>query len=130
MGLTRTPTLPHYVMTLTLDGELDTRSTPALCALTSQVLAEGSRHLTLDLAAVTHCDNASLFTLLGIRQAIHHAGGSLTLANPSHVVQLALAHSNLRDRLPLHDDLAQQPPHHPARSDTARSPPAASDSTP
>ncbi|MFE6892060.1 STAS domain-containing protein [Streptomyces sp. NPDC057694] len=123
MPLTRTPALPSYFMTLTLDGELDTRSTPALCELTSQVLSEGSRHLTMDLAAVTECDAASLFTLLGIRQAIHHAGGSLTLANPSQCVQHALSRSTLNGALPLHDVLAQQPPEHPAHPDASRSDP-------
>ena len=117
MTLKRTPITPGYFMTLALTGELDTGSIPALCALTSKVLAEGSRHLIMDLSEVTRCDNASFFTLLGIRQAIHHAGGSLTLANPSTPVQDALAKSALRDLLPLHDILAEKQPHGPAPPD-------------
>lgn len=110
LTLERTPVTPGHFMTLSVAGELDTGSIPALCELTSQVLGEGSRHLIMDLSEVTHCDNASFFTLLGIREAAHHAGGSLTLANPSPCVRLALTHSVLRDLLPFHDLCAQEPP--------------------
>ncbi|MEB8336861.1 STAS domain-containing protein [Streptomyces endophyticus] len=103
MALKRTPITPDYFMTLALDGELDTGSIPAFCELASQVLGEGSRHLIMDLSLVTRCDNGCFFTVLGIREAIHHAGGSLTLANPSRCVQLTLSRSILRDLLPLHD---------------------------
>ncbi|MFI6878506.1 STAS domain-containing protein [Streptomyces sp. NPDC050400] len=103
MTLQRTPITPDFFMTVALGGELDTGSIPALCELTSQILAEGGRHVIVDLSEVTRCDNASFFTLLGIRQAVHHAGGSLTLADPSPCVRLALSHSTLRDLLPLHD---------------------------
>jgi len=99
MTLKRTPITPDYFMILALDGELDTGSIPALCELTSKVLGEGSRHLIMELSQVNRCDTASLFTLPGIRQAIHHASGSLTLANPSHCVQAALSNSVLRDLL-------------------------------
>ena len=118
MTLERTPITPDYFMILALDGELDTGSIPALCELTSKVLGEGSRHLIMELSQVNRCDNASFFTLLGIRQAIHHAGGSLTLANPSHCVQAALSNSVLRDLLPLHDLLSKERPHDPAPSET------------
>ncbi|MFJ8826711.1 STAS domain-containing protein [Streptomyces sp. NPDC102467] len=119
MALKRTPITADYFMTLDLDGELDTGSIPALCELTSQVLAEGSRHLIMDLSAVTRCDEASFYTLLGIRQAIHHAGGSLTLANPSRCVHDALSRSVLQGQLPLHDLHlpAHEPPQDAARDD-------------
>jgi len=108
MTLKRTPVTPDYFMTLALTGELDTNTIAALCELTSKVLAEGSRHLVMDLSEVTRCDDASFFTLLGIRQAIHHTGGSLTLANPSPPVRGMLSHSAVRDLLPLQDLLAPE----------------------
>ncbi|MGW5868622.1 STAS domain-containing protein [Streptomyces sp. NPDC055239] len=117
MTLKRSPLTPDFFMTLALTGELDTDSIPALCELTSKVLTEGSRHLIMDLTGVTRCDDASLFTVLGIRQAVHHAGGSLILANPSPSVQNTLARSALRDQLPYHDILAPGPPRRSAPPD-------------
>ncbi|MGD6755703.1 STAS domain-containing protein [Streptomyces sp. BH105] len=120
LTLTRAPAAPGHVVILTLAGELDTGSIPALCELISQALGEGSRHLIMELSGVTRCDNASFFTLLGVRQAAHHAAGSLTLANPSPCVRLALSYSLLRDLLPCHDLGAPERPGAPARSGTSR----------
>lgn len=90
-------------MVLTLDGELDTGSMTEVCDLISELLAEGSRHLLVDWSAVTRCDNASLYTLYGVRLAMHEAHGSLSLGNPSRSVQRALSCCPLKDRLSLHD---------------------------
>ncbi|MFZ3566955.1 STAS domain-containing protein [Streptomyces sp. BH097] len=118
--LTRTPVVPSHSMTLTLAGELDTGSIPALCELISQVLGEGSRHLIIELSGVTRCDNASFFTLLGVRDAAHRATGSLTLANPSPCVRLALSYSLLRDLLPCRDLCPQARPGSPAGPEASR----------
>ncbi|MEU6394818.1 STAS domain-containing protein [Streptomyces sp. NPDC046939] len=106
MSVSRTPDTPGYFMVLAVCGELDVRSVPTLCDLVSEVLAEGSRHLLVDLSAVTRCDNAALYTLSGVRQALHEMGGSLSLGNPSPSVQRALARKGVRTSLPLHDDAA------------------------
>ncbi|MEU6387934.1 STAS domain-containing protein [Streptomyces sp. NPDC046939] len=111
MTVRRTPDTPGFFMAFALTGELDTGSICALCEATSQVLAEGSRHLFVDLSAVTRCDNATFYTLLGMRDALHQAGGSLTLANPSRCVADALSLSAVRDRLPLSDVPASSPPY-------------------
>lgn len=91
-------------MTLHVSGELDSASIPALCDLVSVVLAEGSRHVTLVLCGVTRCDNASFYVLLGVRRALHHAGGSLSLRGSSANVRLAFESSPLRQVFPLHDE--------------------------
>ncbi|MFI0240383.1 STAS domain-containing protein [Streptomyces sp. NPDC016845] len=111
MAVRRTPDTPGFFMAFALTGELDTSSIPTLCDATSEVLAEGSRHLIMDLSAVTRCDNATFYTLLGMRDAIHQAGGSLTLANPSRCVETALSRSAVRDQLPLRDIPASSPPY-------------------
>ncbi|MFE0103315.1 STAS domain-containing protein [Streptomyces sp. NPDC059009] len=103
--LRRVPAGPCHSMTLYVTGELDSASVPVLCELVSVVLAEGSRHVTLVLHGVTQCDNASFYVLLGVRQALHHAGGSLSLSRPSTEVRLAFERSLLRQVFPLHDEL-------------------------
>ncbi|MFJ9086898.1 MULTISPECIES: STAS domain-containing protein [unclassified Streptomyces] len=54
---------------LRLAGELDYLTAPTLCDTVAHIMAAGHRHLFLDLSAITWCDNASLYTLLGIRSA-------------------------------------------------------------
>ncbi|MEV2253483.1 STAS domain-containing protein [Streptomyces sp. NPDC050147] len=112
-------------LTLTLTGELDSGTVAELCEITAQALARGQHHLVLDLSQITWCDNASLHTILGIRHAVHHAGGSLTLANPATPVLHALDGSALRHVLPLTETegqlpVAQRVPEEPGPTDDHR----------
>lgn len=106
LTLRRVPAGPCFLMTLHVTGELDSASIPALCELVSVVLAEGSRHVTLVLYGVTQCDNASFYVLLGVRQALHQAGGSLSLSGSSTNLRLAFECSPLRHEFPFHDENA------------------------
>lgn len=100
-------TADGLVVALSLSGELDAATGTALCDLTVTVMSHGTRHLDMDLAAVTRCDNASLYTILGIRHALAQAGGSLVITAMSPAVCAALAHTGLAQLLPL--DAAQAP---------------------
>ncbi|MFE0175148.1 STAS domain-containing protein [Streptomyces sp. NPDC059002] len=86
---------------LRLAGDLDYATVPALCDAVVDILADGKRHITLDLSAITWCDNASLYTLLGIRSALQHADGRLTLIAASPAIRRALDRTGLYPRLPL-----------------------------
>ncbi|WP_373299603.1 hypothetical protein [Streptomyces poonensis] len=66
-----------------------------------QVLERDDRPLLLDLAGVTRCDNGSLFTILGIRHAANHLGGSLSTTEASASGHSALHHTGLRELLPI-----------------------------
>ncbi|MFH9074049.1 STAS domain-containing protein [Streptomyces alboflavus] len=87
-------------LTLTLFGELDVMNVGQLSDAVVRELKAGHRHLLLDLNEITYCDNGSLFTLLGMRHAAGHAGGSLALTSASKSVHEALDRSGLRDLLP------------------------------
>ncbi|MFZ3573902.1 STAS domain-containing protein [Streptomyces sp. BH097] len=84
-----------------LAGELDTSSIGELISTVVRTLERGGRHLCLDLSAVTWCDNGSLFTLLGIRHAANHVGGSLSLLAVSAPVCEALHRTGLNELLPV-----------------------------
>ncbi|MFC7308915.1 STAS domain-containing protein [Streptomyces monticola] len=83
------------LLTLVLAGELDVHTVEALCESAVQQIASGNRHLHLDLASVTRCDNASLFVILGVRHALHAASGHLDLVAVSEPVQQAIARNGL-----------------------------------
>ncbi|MET8469083.1 STAS domain-containing protein [Streptomyces sp. NPDC006422] len=87
-------------LTLTLFGELDVINIGKLSDTVVRELESGHRHLLLDLDGITYCDNGSLFTLVGIRHAASHVGGSLALTVASECVREALASSGLTDLLP------------------------------
>ncbi|MFD4476592.1 STAS domain-containing protein [Streptomyces sp. NPDC058471] len=91
--------IPHF-LTLVLVGELDVFNVGKLSDTVVRELEAGQRHLLIDLSGVTRCDNGSLYTLLGVRHAASHAGGSLALTAASGCVQDALDRAGLRALLP------------------------------
>ncbi|MFD0417819.1 STAS domain-containing protein [Streptomyces sp. NPDC127108] len=106
---------------LYLAGELDYATIPVLCDRVVDLMATGRRRVTLDLSAFTQCDTASLYTLLGIRSALQHADGSLTLTAASPAVRHALDHNALYASLPLASDTEHIPPQ-PSRPPGRRRP--------
>ncbi|POX36532.1 hypothetical protein C3486_33150 [Streptomyces sp. Ru73] len=89
------PTLAKLAVVGVLDGE----SVTELCDATATVMAGGTRHLRLDLSGVTSCDNAGLYTLLGVQSALRSMSGSLVLVRPSLCVHAGLRAARLHLRL-------------------------------
>ncbi|MEU7581954.1 STAS domain-containing protein [Streptomyces sp. NPDC041068] len=87
-------------LTLTLFGELDIINIGKLTDTVVRELEAGHRHLLLDLDGITYCDSGSLYTLLGMRHAASHVGGSLALTSASSCVRKTLDRSGIRDLLP------------------------------
>ncbi|MDG4856914.1 STAS domain-containing protein [Streptomyces sp. T-3] len=92
---------PGHDLALSLMGELDADTVSAVCDATVSVMSSGGRRIVVDLSGVTLCDNASLYTLLGIRHALRHAAGELTLIAASESVRLALRRTGLQELLPM-----------------------------
>ncbi|MEU2791778.1 STAS domain-containing protein [Streptomyces sp. NPDC007100] len=84
---------------LQLAGELDVHTVSLLREATVTHLKTGHRRLRLDLSGITWCDNASLYTLLGVRGAVHAAQGQLELTAASETVDRALARTGVGPRL-------------------------------
>ncbi|MFD4632510.1 STAS domain-containing protein [Streptomyces sp. NPDC058284] len=91
------------VVLICLSGELDLDTTAVLREAIVQVASRprGGRRLMLDLSALTHCDNAGLFTLLGICQALDAVGVTVAIAWTGTVADTAIERAGLRERLPL-----------------------------
>lgn len=84
---------------LQLAGELDVHTVSLLREATVTHLKSGHRRLRLDLSGITWCDIASLYTLLGVRGAVHAAQGQLELTAASETVDRALARTGVGPRL-------------------------------
>ncbi|MFK4066268.1 STAS domain-containing protein [Streptomyces sp. NPDC029674] len=91
----RTSPDAHHSVTLTLVGELDVGSISEFCDIVVRTLRSDGRHLMVDLDGITYCDNGSLYTILGIRHATDHVGGSLAITAASAPVHNALHHNGL-----------------------------------
>jgi anti-sigma B factor antagonist len=64
---------------VTVEGEIDLVSAPAMKSALLWLLGRGSRRLVLDLSAVTHMDSTGLGVLVGIRRRLP-AGGLIAIA--------------------------------------------------
>ncbi|MGP3775979.1 STAS domain-containing protein [Streptomyces sp. SDT5-1] len=84
-----------------LSGELDIVNVGKFVDTVVDALEHGGRHFCLDLSDVTWCDNGSLFTLLGVRHAANHVGGSLSCTGVSPAVRDALVRTELGELLPV-----------------------------
>lgn len=77
------------VAVLTLAGEIDVDSAPALRTKAMELIRQGRPHIVLDLASVEFCDSSGLNTMIGILRYAKDRHGSLSLAAPPpHVTRL------------------------------------------
>ncbi|MDQ1041615.1 anti-anti-sigma factor [Streptomyces sp. V3I8] len=97
------------VAAVALTGELDASTSSDLGETVSRLAAQPARPLRLclclclclDLTGVTHCDSASLYTLLGICQALDLTGITVTITAAGPAVLSAVDRHTLEKRLPL-----------------------------
>ncbi|MBM7440390.1 STAS domain-containing protein [Streptomyces sp. HB132] len=74
---------------LTVAGEIDVDSAPALRTRALELIRQGSSHLVLDMAPVEFCDSSGLNTMIGILRFAKDRHGSLSLAAaPPHLTRL------------------------------------------
>ncbi|MEU1125411.1 STAS domain-containing protein [Streptomyces sp. NPDC005899] len=74
---------------LTVAGEIDVDSAPALRTKALELIRQGRAHLVLDLAAVGFCDSSGLNAMIAILRYAKDRHGSLSLAgSPPHVTRL------------------------------------------
>ncbi len=87
---------------LRLFGELDRDTVQELCDRVIAAVGCGRRSVVIDLSSVTWCDNASLFTLLGVHRALQCTGGGLRLvAGGSRCLDLDAGPFRVAGRLPV-----------------------------
>ncbi|GAA3082553.1 STAS domain-containing protein [Streptomyces rectiviolaceus] len=92
-----------YAVMICLSGELDSHTTVLLSEVIAQTASRRDDHtrLLLDLSALTYCDNAGLFTLLGICQALNAVGINISIPWTGTIADEAIALAGLQHRLPL-----------------------------
>ncbi|MDF0374226.1 MULTISPECIES: STAS domain-containing protein [Streptomyces] len=77
------------IAVLTVEGEIDVDSVPALRTRALELIRRGRPHLVLDMAPVRFCDSSGLNTMIGILRYAKDRHGSLSLVGaPPHLRRL------------------------------------------
>ena len=61
------------------DGEIDLATVNKLRSAVAEMVAQGARHLTVDLDKVTYIDSSGLGMLIGAHKRMASSGGTLTI---------------------------------------------------
>ena len=94
---------------LTLSGEADLTTVAELTeALTAQV-ANGARHLTVDLSRLRFADSAVIRALVLADRTLKQRDGGLALAYPQPVVARALSLLGVDQAIEIHDGMSAAP---------------------
>ncbi|KOT87229.1 hypothetical protein ADK86_36765 [Streptomyces sp. NRRL F-5755] len=86
---------PDGSTALLLTGEFDVHTVNSLSDTIVTLIESDTRCLRLDLSGVTWCDNGSLYTLLGLKEAVGAADGYLALSWTGWPVAQAIARNRL-----------------------------------
>ena len=69
-------------MVLSIDGELDLYTAPALREAAQSAMEGGASHLILDLSAVQFMDSSGLGVIVACQKRLRETGGQLALVTP------------------------------------------------
>src|SRR5207302_5584943 len=89
--------------TVTLAGELDLATAPALRDHLNHLHASGVRSFVLDTAGVTFIDSVGLSVILALYRRCRDEDGSVIVKSPSRVMQRTLEVAGLFDVLEIPD---------------------------
>jgi anti-sigma B factor antagonist len=89
---------------VTVGGDLDIVTSPALDACLTQARADSGR-VILDLSAVDFMDTSALAVIVGHWKKLEASGGSLALAGARYRYTKTLWITGLADRLSLYDSV-------------------------
>ncbi len=80
---------------LAVSGDLDMSSAPSLTSAAMALIADGARHLIIDLREVAFCDSSGLASFVQIATRLEPEGGRLAIAGPRSIVRRILEVSGL-----------------------------------
>jgi anti-sigma B factor antagonist len=78
-------------VTVTLEGDVDVATAPALQRRLDTVLSEGVEDLVVDVSDVPFIDVAGLTVLLRVQYRLSLRGGRLTVLGPSRALEIMTA---------------------------------------
>lgn len=95
----RKPAYAH----ITGAGRLNMVGAPKLRQVVAQVVAEGSKHVVVDLEGTEFMDSSGLGALIGCLRLTRQAGGDLRITNVRPQVRMVLELTSMHHVLPPYD---------------------------
>jgi anti-anti-sigma factor len=96
---------PAAVTVLTIDGELDMNTAPALLDAAGELIDAGRSRLVLDLGGVGFCDSAGLGVFARLKRRVDEVGGELALARPALMVRRVLELTGLTELIGVYESV-------------------------
>jgi anti-sigma B factor antagonist len=90
-------------------GDIDLTTAPTLRERLLRLLAEGHRHLMVDLAGVGFCDSTGLGVLVGTARRARNEGGDVELSGLTPGLQRIFQLTRLDQAFAIHADLDAVP---------------------
>ena len=88
-------------LVVTVSGELDVATTPALCDHLDAALEAGTRRLVIDLCELSFLDSIALAAIVQARRRLPEGGRMALAVDPSSYVMLVLESTGLTQQLDL-----------------------------
>jgi anti-anti-sigma factor len=98
------------MVTLVLEGELETHNWERLRDTIVDTAAEGTTTVVLDLGEVTFFDSSAIRALLGARTALEPRGVTIALGPRSDIVQRVVELTGLLEHFPVVDGPGERAP--------------------
>jgi anti-sigma B factor antagonist len=87
-----------------LSGEADVTTVPELTSALTAQIADGVRHLTVDLSGLTFADSASVSVFISASHVLRASGGTLVLCRPQPPVARMLSMLGVDQVIPVHGE--------------------------
>lgn len=87
-----------------LSGEADVTTVPELTSALTAQIADGVRHLTVDLSGLTFADSASVSVFISASHILRAGGGTLVLCRPQPPVARMLSVLGVDQVIPVHGE--------------------------
>ncbi|MFB3881034.1 MAG: STAS domain-containing protein [Armatimonadota bacterium] len=91
---------------LSLAGEVDVANASQVRDAALKLIADGAKHLLVDLSAIEYMDSTGLGTLVGLHKRLRESGGEVTIAGAKQSVKRLFDITGLMQVFRMHEDVS------------------------
>jgi len=92
---------------LSVEGEIDVYTAPQFKDAVNKVLAEGQKHLIINMAGITYMDSSGFGTLLSATKRLRPQGGTVSMVKCNRAIDRILKITKLNTVFATYDSVAE-----------------------